>query len=169
MSGQGNTCLIGLDLGTQSARALLLDTAGRTLACLRRPTPTRWIDQHAAEYDPDSLWKCVLDLLRELASLVPNGCEITGIACASIGESCVLVDEDGEALAPAIAWFDRRTEADGKHVAATIGGERMFRITGYPPDSTLSLCKILWHRREEPETFAKTRLILPISPWIAFR
>jgi xylulokinase len=68
-----------------------------------------------------------------------------------------------------MAWFDRRTEADGKHVEETIGGERLFRITGYPPDSTLSLCKILWHRREEPETFAKTRLILPISPWIAFR
>ena len=161
--------LIGLDLGTQSIRALLADARGTTLACARRPTPTNRINGQSAEYDADALWTCVLDLLKELAPQVPAGDTVAGIACASIGESCVLVDAAGIALAPALAWFDRRTEADGRAVEAALGADRLFRITGYPPDPTLSLPKILWYRRERPDAFARARWVLPMSPWIAFR
>jgi xylulokinase len=167
MQGQG--LIVGIDIGTQSLRALLADKSGRTIKCVRRPTPVRQIAEYAAEYDPDALWAAVLALLKELAGHVPTGETVAGIACASIGESCVLVGSDGLPLAPALAWFDRRTEQDGEEVARRIGVERLFRITGYPPDPTLSLSKILWHRRAQPEIFARTRTILPISPWIAFR
>ncbi|MFK0334673.1 L-fuculokinase [Rhizobium sp. NPDC090275] len=161
--------IIGIDVGTQSVRALLADAAGRTLACVRRPTPSRRIGEYSAEYDPDVLWSCVIELVRELAQHVPKGQVVAGISCASMGESCVLVGVGGEALAPALAWFDRRTEADAEEVAALIGEDRLFEITGYPPDSTLTLCKLLWHRRSQPDCFAHLKLVLPISPWIAFK
>lgn len=161
--------LIGLDLGTQSVRALLADDRGTTLACARRPTPLCRLADGAAGYDPDALFATVLDLLADVAKAVPPGGAVAGIACASIGESCVLVDAAGRALAPSLVWYDRRTEEDARTVAATIGRDRLFRITGYPPDPTLSLCKLLWHRRAEPEVFARAARVLPISPWIAFR
>ncbi len=161
--------IIGIDVGTQSVRALLANRDGRTLACIRRSTPTRNIGDYSAEYDPDSLWSCVVDLLRELGQMIPHGQTVSGISCASIGESCVLVGVGGEALAPALAWFDRRTEPDGETVATTVGVDRLFEITGFPPDPTLTLCKLLWHRRSQPETFAHVKMILPIAPWILFK
>lgn len=160
---------IGIDVGTQSVRALLTDQSGRNLACVRRATPTNRIDDNIAEYDPDALWGCVVDLLRELAQHISNGQTVVGISCASIGESCVLLGTDGEPLAPALAWFDRRTEPDGQYVSNTIGVDRLFQITGYPPDHTLTLCKLLWHRRTQPELFADVKMFLPISPWILFK
>lgn len=169
MTHVGEPFLIGIDLGTQSVRALLVDLKGRTLACARRPTPTRHIAEGQAEYDPDALWAAVLDLLRELALVVPAGGTVAGIACASIGESCVLVDADGEPLAPAIAWFDRRTDAIAPEIEQRVGAERLFRITGLSADPTLSLCKLLWYRRARPAAFARARRVLLMSPWIAFR
>jgi len=55
----------------------------------------RQIGQYSAEYEPEALWACVLDVLKELAAHVPSGEIIAGMAYASIGESCVLVGADG--------------------------------------------------------------------------
>ncbi len=161
--------LIGIDFGTQSVRALLADLTGRTLACASRPTPTCHPAPGQGEYEPEKLWQCVLAVLREVAVGVPAGGQVAGIACASVGESCVLIDAAGTPLANAMAWFDRRTEAVCAALAERVGAERLFAITGAPPDPTLTLCKLLWYRQVMPETFARARRCLNISQWIAFR
>ncbi len=65
--------LIGIDVGTQSVRALLADCRGRTMAVASRPTPTRTLGQSGAEYDAERLWEAVLSVLSELAFAVPTG------------------------------------------------------------------------------------------------
>ena len=161
--------LIGIDLGTQSIRALLADARGRTLACAARPTPTIQIGPGQAEYAPAALWDATLDALAELAHFVPPGGTIAGIACASMGEACVLMDANGEALGHAITWFDRRTEAEALAFERRIGPGRLFDITGLPADPTLTLCKLLWHRAHQPALFAQARMALNLAHWIAFR
>jgi xylulokinase len=161
--------LIGIDIGTQSIRALLADARGRTIACAARPTPTIHLGSGQAEYDPEALWHTTLDALGELARAVPPGGEVAGIACASMGEACVLVDETGASLGHAITWFDRRTETQAASFERKIGGERLFAITGLPADPTLTLCKLLWHRERQPALFARARCALNLANWIAFR
>lgn len=162
-------CLIGLDLGTQSVRALLSDARGRTIACAARPTPAIVVGPGQAEYEPHALWDAVLAVLRELAAAVPAGGTVVGMACASMGEACVLVDAHGQSLGRAITWFDRRTEAQAAEVERALGAERLFAITGLPADPTLTLCKLLWHRAHQPALFARARRALPLSHWVAFR
>ncbi len=161
--------LIGIDLGTQSIRALLADARGRTVACAARPTPAIVIADGQAEYDPEALWRCVVEDLRELAAQVPPGGEVAGIACASMGEACVLVDAAGAPLGHAITWFDRRTEKQAAAFEQAIGAERLFEITGLPADPTLTLPKLLWHRDHQPDLFARARTVLNLAHWIAFR
>lgn len=161
--------LIGIDLGTQSIRALLADDRGRTIACAARPTPAIPVAAGQAEYDPEALWQLTLETLRELAAAVPAGGGIAGIACASMGEACVLVDAAGAPLGHAITWFDRRTEAQAAAFEARIGAERLFEITGLTADPTLTLPKLLWHRDHQPELFARARCALNMANWIAFR
>ncbi len=94
-TGSDERFLVGLDVGTQSVRALLADLNGRTLACAFRPTPTLHPAPGQGEYEPEELWQSVLAVLREVAAAVPQGGRVAGIACASIGESCVLIDAAG--------------------------------------------------------------------------
>ncbi len=162
-------CLIGIDIGTQSLRGLLVDRRGRLRVLASRPTPTLRLGEGAAEHDPEALWRAMLDVLRELAPQVPEGREVAGIAAASFGESCVLLGDRGEALGNAMAWFDRRTEPDAAWLAGRIAPERLFGVTGLAPDPTYTLCKLLWTRRTAPDRFAAARRMLNIADWIAFR
>ncbi len=167
--GPDGPFLIGIDVGTQSVRALLADRRGRTLGVASRPTPTHRLGDAGAEYEPDHLWQAVLSVLGELARRVPPGGEVAGMAAASMGEACFLLDADGDALAPAIAWFDRRTEAVGARLAREIGAETLFAITGQHPDSTCTLCKLLWQREATPALFAQARRALNVADWVAWR
>jgi xylulokinase len=167
--GRGAGFLVGIDVGTQSIRTLLADTRGRTVACVGRPTPAIVLGPGMAEYDPDELWRTVLAALRELARAVPAGGEVLGIACASMGEACVLMDAAGRPAAHAITWFDRRTEAVTAALEERLGQSRAFRIAGIPIDPTLTLPKLLWHRQTDPRGFARVRLVLNLADWIAYR
>jgi len=115
------------------------------------------------------LFRTVLEALSHIAGSVPNGGEVLGIACASMGEACVLIDDAGKPVANAIAWFDRRTEAVTIELEQKLGQQRAFRIAGIQIDPTLTLPKLLWHRETAPDVFALVRKILNIADWIAFR
>ncbi|HWA79892.1 MAG TPA: FGGY family carbohydrate kinase [Acetobacteraceae bacterium] len=162
-------CLIGIDIGTQSLRALLIGRSARRRVFASRPTPTLRMREGFAEHDPEALWQATLAILRELAPQVPTGHAVAGIAAASFGESCVLLDEHGEALGNAMAWFDRRTEKDAAWLAERVGPDRLFAMTGLAPDPTYTLYKLLWARRTMPDRFGSARRMLNIADWIAFR
>jgi len=164
------TLLVGLDVGTQSIRALLIDArGGRAIARAARPTPTLHPVPGWAEYAPEALWRGVMEVLTEIAAVVPSGAEIAGIACASMGEAAVLLDGAGAPLGNAIAWFDRRTETVARDLDRRIGRERLFAITGLALDPTFTLCKLLWLRAHAPEQFGAARRVLNIADWVAWR
>ncbi len=171
MSGRGpeGPFLIGIDFGSQSLRALLADASGRTVHVAVRPTPVRDLGAGCAEYDCDQAWHDIATILGELAARIPAGGTVAGIAAASVGEACVLLDGAGRVLAPVLAWFDRRTEPVADMLAQTLGTDAVYERTGQAIDSTLTLCKLLWHRQADPALFSRVEKVLNIADWIAFR
>ncbi len=161
--------LLGVDVGTQSIRVLAFTADGRHLATASRPTPSRPWGESGVDYDPDALFAAVETCLREIVNKLPSGAPVAGLAVASVGETAVLVDADGRAAAPAIAWFDRRTEQAAKAIEARIGAARLFELTGHRLDPTLGLCKLWWMREHWPEAFSRARRVLNVADWIAFR
>ena len=97
------------------------------------------------------------------------GRPVAGLSVASIGESFVLVGENGRPLAPAIAWYDRRTEPVSRDLGARLGEERIFALTGHGPEPIFSLMKLLWMRAHWPEAVAGARRVLMFADWIAWR
>jgi xylulokinase len=160
-------CLIGIDIGTQSVRALAFDLRGGKLASASRPTPMT-VTESGGEYDPDTIFNVVLATLAEVGAAL-RGRPVAGMAAASIGESCVLIDESGHSLAPSIAWFDGRTEPQARAIGARIHPGRIFAITGHGVDATPTLFKLAWMREHWPQVFARTRGTLMMADWIAFR
>ena len=155
--------LVGIDAGTSGIRAALIDAEARPIAAAERPTPWTTDASGFVSLDPRQLWENTCAALREVAR--PG---IAGIAAASVGESAVLIDGAGEPVAPAIAWFDKRTEAEMNSLVARHGAAALYAASGLPPDPTYQLPKLLWMRTHE-QGFARAVRALNIADWIAFR
>lgn len=160
--------LIGIDIGSQSIRALAFDARGHKVAEARRSTPVRDLGGGQWEYDPEALFAAATACLAETAGQLA-GRPVAGIAVASIGESCVLIDDQGRPLAPSIAWFDRRARDAVRSLSSRPGADRVFEITGLKIEPIFTLCKLAWMKDHWNDAFGRTRQILQMADWIAFR
>lgn len=165
----GATLLCGVDCGTTRIRALVATADGRPLAEAAEPTPTQVLAPGIAQHDPDALWRTLVAVLREVTAAIAGQGRIEGIAVASFGEAGTLLDAEGRALVPALAWYDTRTAADLEGLLGTVGAAALTRTTGLCPDPTFALLKLLWYKREAPDAFARARRWLHIGEFLAQR
>jgi xylulokinase len=104
-----DSCSLGIDLGTGSVKAALVDRSGATLGVasapveLFRPRPG-WV-----ESDPEDWWRAVKVAVNEVLSGTNPPVGAVGLSGQMHG--VVLARSDGTALRPALLWLDRRAEA----------------------------------------------------------
>jgi sugar (pentulose or hexulose) kinase len=96
---------IGLDLGTQSVRAVLSDAKGDVLARATRPL-TSQRDGVRHEQDPQSWLAAVDAVLAEVGSA-----EVDGIAICSTSGTFLLTDPSGRPVTQALMYDDARAAA----------------------------------------------------------
>jgi xylulokinase len=159
--------LIGIDVGTASIRAIAFDARGRRVTAAARPTPLKTTDT-GGEYDPETIFAAALEALAEVGRAL-DGRPVAGIAAASVGESCVLIDRAGQPLAPSIVWHDRRTEPQARAIEQALGRKRIFEIIGHAVEPIFTLAKLLWMREHWPDAFGTAHRAVMMADWIAFR
>jgi sugar (pentulose or hexulose) kinase len=102
--------LLALDVGTQSARAIVFDSQGHLLG--RRQVliePYVAPQPGWAEQDPEVYWDAMTRACRELWSdsgLRPD--DITGLSLTTQRATMVCLDAQGRVLRPATVWLDQR-------------------------------------------------------------
>ena len=143
--------VIGIDLGTQSLKAVVVDLDLVLRGEASVPYQPSFPAPGWAEQDP-GLWLRALKpaISRALAAAGVAPADIKGIAVAGQLDGCVPVGADGQALAPCIIWMDRRAQAE----VAGIDADLIRRRTGLVLDATHMAAKIRWMRRHLPETRA---------------
>jgi xylulokinase len=165
--------VIGVDIGTQSTKALLTDAGGRIVA------------QHAKGYRPDTprplwaeqwpqVWRdavfecigaCVASARRAEATFSSDA--VRAICIGGLyGGSGIPVDDDVQPLHPCLIWMDRRASDEVDRVRDTIDVARLGRITGNGVDSYYGYTKMLWLRDNRPDVFARTRWFLPPNAFV---
>jgi xylulokinase len=159
--------VVGVDVGTSSIRALAFDARGRRLAAAARPTPLL-PRPTGGEYDPETLFAIALESLTEVATALA-GRPVAGIAVASIGETCILIDAAGRPVAPSILWHDRRTAAEAALITEALGADRIFALSGHSAEPIFTLAKLIWMRRHWPDACARATRLFSVADWIAFR
>jgi sugar (pentulose or hexulose) kinase len=101
---------IGLDLGTQSVRAVLADAKGQVVARATRPlTSHREGVRH--EQDPQSWLSAVDAVLAEVGTT-----ELDGIAICSTSGTFLLTDLAGRPVTPALMYDDARAAVRRDHI-----------------------------------------------------
>lgn len=165
--------VIGVDIGTQSTKALLCDETGRVVAQSSRgyhpdtPKPL-WAEQEAQVWLDaaiESIAGCVSRARESEAGFTPQA--LRSLCISSLyGGSGIPVDEAITPLHPCLIWMDRRAEEEAAWARETIGAERLAKVTGNHSDSYYGYAKILWLKRHRPEIWARTRYFLPPNAYV---
>jgi len=136
---------LGIDLGTQSVRAMAVDGGGRVLGAAGRPL-TSHRDGPRHEQDPEQWWRELAAATREALREVPPG-RVEGVAVDATSGTILLADGRGDALTPALMYDDRRAAELVERV--NTAGARIWERLGYQRmQATWALPKLLWLLRE---------------------
>jgi sugar (pentulose or hexulose) kinase len=141
----------GLDLGSTGVKILITDEDGTELLVRQRPTPWRDGAGGTTEMDAEDLIATLTDLLHstadELVALLPlRDAVVEAIAISGMGETGILLDRDGVAVAPGFAWFDPRGQQQIDSIPPRLRSQFAGR-TGLPVGAQVSVAKLL-HLRE---------------------
>ena len=128
--------LLGIDAGTSSVKAVLLDLRGNLCAVCQAEYPLHHIRPAWVEQDPEDWWQATCKAIREVLSKVPHGPErVLGMAASSQAPTLLPLDSSGRPLRPAMIWMDRRAEAESVRLTELLGADEIYRITGNRPDA----------------------------------
>jgi xylulokinase len=164
----GRAVFLGLDFGTSSVKALLVDGEQRVLASATRGLGiTRPAPGHS-EQDPREWWAALLGAVDALRAERPREvAALRGIGLSGQMHGAVLLDRAGEVLRPAILWNDVRATAECRELEQAFPDLRA--LTGNIAMPGFTAPKLLWVRKHEPGIFARAAHVLLPKAWIRFR
>jgi xylulokinase len=160
-----NPMLLGLDLGTGSAKALLLDSDGTILAEASRPYAVHAPHDGWAESDPNDWWNAIVQASREVVQ--SHATAVKAIGLSGQMHSVVICDAAGRALRNAILWADGRASEQLNHLRRL--EPTLLRQLENPLVVGMSLPTLMWLREAEPETYRLARHALQPKDWLAHR
>ncbi len=159
---------LGLDIGTSSAKAVLVDAAGRVSGfssrslVLSQPKPL-W-----AEQDPEDWVEAAIGAIDDLAKAKPSElARVAGMGLAGQMHGAVLLDAAGKPLRPAILWKDGRAYAECAELQSKFPS--LQDETGNLAMPGFTAPKLLWVARHEAEIFARASKVLLPKAFVRFR
>ncbi len=165
--------LLGLDLGSSSVKASLLDAAtGRVAGSGQYPDAEMAIDAPRpgwAEQDPAAWWDAAVHATRAAmsqAGVEAREVEAVGIAYQMHGLVCL--DSEGGVLRPSIIWCDSRAVDIGREAFESLGPERcLSRLLNSPGNFTAT--KLAWVKRNEPDLYKDVATVCLPGDYLAAR
>ncbi|HOG45531.1 MAG TPA: xylulokinase [Anaerolineae bacterium] len=155
--------LLGIDIGTSRAKAVLIDLDGNLLGVAGKDYAIDQPQAGWAEQDPEAWWRAATLAVRQalaVAGAAPGGVVAIGLAGQMHG--AVLLLPDGRPARAAIIWPDRRSPAQVERATRAVGLTRLGRLTGNRLAVGMAAASLLWLRDHEPDTLAAAdRLVLP--------
>src|SRR5688572_9948946 len=166
------TLVIGLDSGTQSTKALVVDakngkvlgTASEAYDLIPKLPPG------AKEQHPETWRRAAANAIRKaLKQARAKSTEVKAIGVSGQQHGFVPLDSKGEVIRPAKLWCDTATSTECDEIMEKIGG---FKATvgeignAVLPGFTAS--KILWLKKNEPKNFARVATVLLPHDYLNF-
>lgn len=172
MSKQMNECFLGLDIGTGSSKAAIVDIEGNVLCQASVPHEMSMPQPGWYEQDADRIWWGDFLLLTRklLDNLQQPKDSIKGVAVSTIGPCALPIDKAGKPLRPGILYgIDTRAEKEIPEIEEKLGKEVIFAKGGQDLSSQSCCPKILWIRKNEPEVWEKTSKILTATGYLVYK
>jgi xylulokinase len=161
--------LLGIDIGTTSTKAVVIDGSGNLLAEASRPADLQSPQAGWAEEDPRQWW-------QNLAVVIPECLDRAGIRSgqiAAVGTSgmvptLILVDADGRVLRLSLQQNDARAVAEIEEQQRQTSAEDILTRTGSAITQQSIGPKLLWLRSHEPEILKRAAWVMGSYDYIAY-
>ncbi len=162
-----DTCIVGLDLGTTSIKAVAYTPAGELLASRSAVVKTETGPDGRAVQNPDDVKEAAAAVLSGLAAeIAQQGRRIAALGMSAAMHSLVALDPRDEPLMPAMTWMDARPAEVAQALWASPDGPRLYARTGTPIHAMAPVCKLAWLRRDMPDVFARARRFVSLKEYV---
>lgn len=156
---------IGIDLGTTAIKVGLFDATGACRAAASAEFELATPHPGFAEFDADAYVRRVMDCIGQVVrGAARPGESVRAIGFSSQAQTFVLVGRDGRPVRPAVGWLDVRASVEAKELSSLAAQSRQ-----EPINAIASGPKLLWLRRREPETFARTAHVMLLPDYVIFQ
>jgi gluconokinase len=151
--------IVGIDIGTTSAKAGAFDPDGRETGAaevaypLLEPTPG-WAVQ-----EPGVVVDAVVAVARE--AIAGAGGEVAGLSFSTALHSLVGLDAHDRPVTDLLTWADQRAAPQAERLRRE--RPELHGATGTPLHPMSPLTKLVWFREEEPATFAR------VARWVGVK
>jgi len=164
---------IGLDLGTSSAKAVLLSESRGIIDKATAPfiyKPAYLPD--GAEYlgiDPELFYETVTGVIKNLSASIPENAEFCGIAMASASGNSILCDEEGVALIHGYSWLNKPFTEE---IAAVFGedfGKNVRERAGWGLSGSFPLGQLSHIKLHAPELLDSAGVVCMTTEYLLHR
>jgi gluconokinase len=157
--------LLGVDIGTTSAKVVAYDTRGHELARAEVAYPLSEPRPGWAVQDPERVVTATLAAIREAVGATPSG--VAGLSFSVAMHSLAALDADGHPLTELVTWADTRATEQAARLRRDHAD--LAARTGTPLHPMAPLAKLVWFREREPELFARARRWVDIKSLVLAR
>jgi glycerol kinase len=139
-------CVLALDQGTTSSRAILFDRRGRCIASAQEEFTQHYPRPGWVEHEPEDLWETTRRVAQDVLGKAGVGArDVSAVGIANQRETTLLWDRaTGRPLHRAIVWQDRRTAAACAALERRGLGPLFRKRTGLLLDPYFSGTKLAW-------------------------
>ena len=167
---------VGVDVGTGSARAGVFDARGTRLGMATRAIQTWKPQEDFVEQSSDDIWAaCAFSVKAALQQAGVKPEQVRGVGfdatCSLVlldaKDAPVTVSPTGRAEQNVIVWMDHRAMRETAEINAT--GDEVLRYVGGVISPEMETPKLLWLKRNLPESFAKAARFLDLPDFLTYR
>src|SRR5512136_390723 len=166
------TLLLGIDSGTQSTKALVVDARdGKVLASAAQEydlipnLPPGAKEQHPHTWR-DATAGAIRRALRQAKAVAA---EVKAIGVSGQQHGFVPLDKAGEVIRPAKLWCDTSTAAECEEITEKLGGpNKTIRALGNAVLPGFTASKILWLKKHEPKNYQRLATVLLPHDYLNF-
>ena len=155
--------IIGLDIGTTNIKGELYDIEGKLIDSLSYPYNIYFDKNSRVEQDAEDWLEITIRILNYFFEKYKF---IKTVGLSTQGGTIVPVDKDINPLRRAITWMDARAGSQKDSILRRISSDKIYKITGWKLQSSLSLLQLCWIKENEKSIFDKTYKYMFVNDFI---
>lgn len=168
--------LVGVDVGTGSARAGIFTPAGKLLGRHESPIAMRRTDANFAEHDSEDIWASVCIAVRgALAEAKADPAQVVGIGfdatCSLVVRDAeggqVTVSMDGNDRWDTVVWLDHRALNEADECTRT--GHDVLHFAGGVMSPEMEVPKLMWLKRHLPRSWARAGQMFDLADFLSWK
>lgn len=161
--------IIGLDIGTTSAKAVLFNLTGHVISECEKSYPLYHPHSGWKEQNPDEIEQAAIHAINQTL----NKCHIQSNHIMAVGisaamHSLICLNKYNEAISPSIIWADTRSTLQVEKLKKESGSE-IYLKTGTPIHPMSPLAKLIWMKETQYQPYIDAEKFVSIKEYILLK